>query len=230
MRALDIMTTSVVTATTDMTIHEAARLFVDNRISGMPVVDADGKVVGIVSQGDLLHRAENGTCHGKRPWWLEFLLSSPREQAARYVKEHGHVVGDVMCDQVISIPDDMPLEQIADLMERRHLKRVPVLKDGKLIGIVSRSNLIRALASVVTPVDASLHDDASLRDAIVHEMHGQSWGLPKQGVIVKDGVAHLWGVIESAEEKRAIGIAAEGVPGVKRVEYHLELPSVIPTL
>ncbi|SEJ81180.1 CBS domain-containing protein [Paraburkholderia diazotrophica] len=230
MRALDIMTTSVVTATPDMTIHDAARLFVDNHISGMPVVDENGKVVGIVSQGDLLHRVENGTGHGRRRWWLEFLLSSPREQAARYVKEHGHVVGDVMCNQVISISDDMPLAEIADLMERRHLKRVPVLKDGKLVGIVSRSNLIRALASVVPAADAISYDDASLREAIVRAMRGQRWRLPKQGVLVKDGVAHLWGVIESEEEKRAIHIAAECVPGVKRVEYHLEFPSVIPTL
>jgi CBS domain-containing protein len=230
MRALDIMTSPVVTATPNMTIQDAARLFVDHHISGMPVVDADGRVVGIVSQGDLLHRVENGTGHGRRRWWLEFLLSSPREQAARYVKEHGHFVSDVMCDQVISISEDMPLDQIADLMERRHLKRVPVLKDDKLVGIVSRSNLIRALASVPLAVDSAAHDDASLRDAIVLEMHGQRWGLPKQGVLVKDGVAHLWGVIESEDEKRAIRIAAEGVPGVKRVESHLEFPSVIPTL
>ncbi|HWT36996.1 MAG TPA: CBS domain-containing protein [Paraburkholderia sp.] len=230
MRALDIMTTDVVTATPDMTIQQAARLFVDNRISGMPVVDADGQVIGIVSQGDLLHRVENGTDHGKRRWWLDFLLSSPREQAARYIKEHGHFVRDVMCDQVISITEDASLDKIADLMERRHLKRVPVLKDGKLVGIVSRSNLIRALASVASPADSSTHDDAGLRDAIVLQMHGQRWGLSKQGVLVKDGVAHLWGVVESEEEKRAICIAAEGVPGVKRVEHHLELPSVIPTL
>ncbi len=230
MRALDIMTTSIVTATPDMTIYDAARLFVDKHISGMPVVDANGKVVGIVSQRDLLHRVENGTGHATRPWLLELLLSSPREQAARYVKEHGHVVGDVMCDQVISISEDMPLDQIADLMERRHLKFVPVLKDGELVGIVSRSNLIRALASAAPALDPISHDDASLRDAIVRQMQGQRWRLPKQGVLVKDGVAHLWGVIESEEEKRAIHIAAEGVPGVKRVEYHLEFPSVIPTL
>jgi len=230
MRARDIMTESVVTATPDMTIHEVATLFVDHHIGGMPVVDATGKVVGVVSHSDLLHRIENGTGRAKRAWWLDFLLSSPREQAAKYVREHGHVVGDVMCDQVISITEDASLDKIADLMERRHLKRVPVLKDGKLVGIVSRSNLIRALASVASPADSSTHDDAGLRDAIVLQMHGQRWGLSKQGVLVKDGVAHLWGVVESEEEKRAICIAAEGVPGVKRVEHHLELPSVIPTL
>ncbi|WP_233828683.1 CBS domain-containing protein [Paraburkholderia sp. ZP32-5] len=230
MRALDIMTSSVVTATPDMTIHDAAKLFVDHHISGMPVVDANGQVVGIVSQGDLLHRVENGTGHGKHRWWLELLSSSPREQAARYVKEHGHFVRDVMCDNVISIPDDMPLQQIADLMERRHLKRVPVLKDGRLVGIVSRSNLIRALASVEPIIDSGLHDDASLRDAILHEMQGQRWGLAKQGVVVQDGVAHLWGVIESEEEMRAIRVAAEGVPGIRRVESHMVAPSVLPTM
>ncbi|MGU7774529.1 CBS domain-containing protein [Burkholderia sp. MR1-5-21] len=230
MHALDIMTPSVVTATPDMTIYDAARLFVDHHIGGMPVVDANGQVVGIISHSDLLHRVENDTCRGKRPWWLEFLLSSPREQAARYAKEHGHVVRDVMCSEVVSIAEDMPLQQIADLMERRNLKRVPVLKDGKLVGIVSRSNLIRALASVAPAADSAVHDDASLRDAIAQEMHGQSWGLPKQCVHVKDGVAHLWGVIESDEQMHAIRIAAEGVPGVKRVESHLVSPSIVPTL
>ncbi|CAG9271254.1 CBS domain-containing protein [Paraburkholderia unamae] len=230
MRAFDIMTTSVVTARPDMTIHDAAKLFVDNHIGGMPVVDDRGQVVGIVSHRDLLHRVENGTAHSRRPWWVEALASSPRDQAARYVKEHGRFVGDVMCDAVISIAEDMPLQQIADLMERRHLKRVPVLRQGKLVGIVCRANLIRALASVESRVDAQAHDDASLRDAIVREMRGQRWGLPKQGVLVKDGVAHLWGVIESDEEKRAIRIAAEGVPGIKRVESHVEFPGVTPTL
>jgi CBS domain-containing protein len=230
MRAFDIMTTSVVTARPDMTIHDAAKLFVDKHIGGMPVVDANGQVVGIVSHRDLLHRVENGTGRSKRPWWFEVLASSPRDEAARYVKEHGRLVGDVMSDQVISITEDMPLQQIADLMERRHLKRVPVLKNGKLVGIVCRANLIRALVSVEPIVDGQAHDDASLRDAIVRAMHGQRWGLSKQGVLVKDGVAHLWGVIESDEERRAIRIAAEGVPGVKRVVSHVEAPGVVPTL
>ena len=230
MRARDIMTESVVTATPDMTIHEVATLFVDHHIGGMPVVDATGKVVGVVSHSDLLHRIENGTGRAKRAWWLDFLLSSSREQAAKYVREHGHVVGDVMCDQVISIDEDMPLQKIADLMERRHLKRMPVIKDGKLIGIVSRSNLIRALASAPSASGGEAHDDAGMRDAIVHEMRGQRWGLPKQAVLVKDGVAHLWGVVDSEEEKRAIRVAAESVPGIKRVETHLEFPGAIPTL
>lgn len=230
MRAFDIMTTSVITATPDMTIHEAARLFVDNHIGGMPVVDENGQVVGIVSHRDLLHRVENGTARSKRPWWLEVLASSSRDQATRYVKEHGRLVGDVMCNKVISISEGMTLQQIAELMDRRHLKRVPVLRNGKLVGIVCRANLIRALARVEPARGGQTSDDASLRDAIVREMRGQRWGLPKQGVLVKDGVAHLWGVIASSEEKRAIRIAAEGVPGVRHVESHLKSPRAMPTL
>ncbi|WNC89141.1 CBS domain-containing protein [Paraburkholderia sp. FT54] len=224
------MTAFVITATPDMAIHDAATLLVEDHIGSMPVVDENGQVVGIVGERDLPHRVENGTCRRKRQWWLELLLSSPRGQAARYVKEHGHVVGDVMCEEVISISGDMPLQQIADLMERRRLESVPVLKDGKLIGIVSRANLIRALVRVAPAVESASRDDASLRDAIVLTMHGQRWGLPKRGMLVKDGVAHLWGVMESVEEKQAIRIAAESVPGVKRVEYHLEFPNVIPAL
>ncbi|MDR3097882.1 MAG: MASE1 domain-containing protein [Paraburkholderia sp.] len=110
------------------------------------------------------------------------------------------------------------------------VKHVPVLKDGRLVGIVSGSNLIRALANAMPAADPASHDDASLRDAIVLEMHGKCWGVSKRGVLVKDGVAHLWGVVEFEEKRRAIRIAAEGVPGVKRVEYHLESPNVIPAL
>ncbi|RQH05498.1 CBS domain-containing protein [Paraburkholderia dinghuensis] len=230
MLARHIMTTSVVTAAPNMTIHEAARLLVVNSISGMPVVDAIGTIVGVIRESDLLHRVENGTGHARRQWWHELLWSSPRGQAARYVKERGRFVRDVMCDEVISIPEDMPLAQIADLMERRHTTLVPVLKHGKLVGVVSRSKLIGTLVSVVATMEPASRDDASLRDAIAREMHGQRWGLPKQCVLVKEGIAHLWGVIESTEEKRAIQIAAEGVTGVKRVEFHLEIPSVIPAV
>ncbi|WP_321939516.1 CBS domain-containing protein [Paraburkholderia sp. J8-2] len=230
MRARDIMTASVITATPAMTIHEAATLLVDNHIGSMPVVDENAEVVGIVGEHDLLHRVENGTCQSKRKWWHELLLSSPRAQAARYLKEHGRVVGDVMCEAVISIPGDMPLQQIVDLLERRRLDSVPVLRGGKLIGQVSRAHLVRAIARAAPVVAPAPCDDASLCNAIVEAMHGQRWGLSRHGVRVKDGVAHLWGVIESMEEKRAIRIAAESVPGIKRVVSHLESPSVIPAL
>ena len=125
-----------------MTIQAAAKRLADNHISGMPVVDANGKMIGIVSAGDLLHRAELGTGVRRRPWWLDW-LSSSRNLAATYVKEHGHVVRDVMNDHVISISEDMPLKEVADILERRHIKRVPVLRDGKLVGIVSIGDIVK---------------------------------------------------------------------------------------
>lgn len=230
MRALDVMTTQVITVTPEATIHTAARLLADNHISGLPVVDANDAVIGIVSEGDLLRRAEIGTGARRRAWWLE-LLSSTRELAQAYTKEHARAVKDVMSTRVVSVSEDTPLDEIADLLERNRIKRVPVLKDGKLVGIVSRANLIRALASAAPAqrVQGS-RDDRAIRDAVLAELRGHRWSLPRQNVIVADGIVHLWGVIESDEEGRAIRVAAESVPGVKRVESHLEFPPVIPTM
>jgi CBS domain-containing protein len=230
MRALDIMTTPVVTTTPDTTIHEAAKLLADHRISGMPVVDAAGNVVGIISEGDLLHRVETGTQTGRRSWWLEFVAGT-RDLATRYVKEHGHKVGDVMSEHVFTIHESTSLSEIADLLERQRIKRVPVLREGKLVGIVSRSNLIRALAAF-TPAEADVgsYDDVALRDAVVDALSGYRWALPKGSVFVKDGIVHLWGVIESEQEERAMCVAAEEVPGVKGVESHLAFPVIIPAM
>ena len=225
MRALDIMTTSVITATPEMSIHDAATLLADHRISGMPVVDETGEVVGIVSEGDLLRRAETGAGGGRRAWWLE-LLASNREVSATYAKAETRAVREVMNTHVISISENMPLKEIAEILERRHITRVPVMKDGALVGIVSRSNLIRALASVAPPEAPDSPEDVALRDAIVRATEGQRWALPKQGVLVKGGVVHLWGAIQSEEEGRAIRAAAERVPGVTRVESHMEIPIV----
>jgi CBS domain-containing protein len=230
MRALNIMTTPVVTTTPDTTIHDAAKLLAEHRISGIPVVDAAGNLVGIISEGDLLHRVETGTEADRRSWWLDFLAGT-RELAARYVREHGHKVGDVMSQKVITIVESTSLREIADLLERHRIKRVPVLREGKLVGIVSRSNLIRALAAItLDEADSGSYDDASLRDAVVDALSGYRWALPKGSVFVKDGVVHLWGVIESEQEGRAICVTAEGVPGVIGVESHLAYPVVIPAM
>jgi CBS domain-containing protein len=230
MRALDVMTSSVITASPEMNVRDAAKRLVDNHISGMPVVDASGKVVGIVSEGDLLHRVEIGTGTRRRSWWLEFLTSN-RQLASTYVREHAHLVKDVMNENVISVNEDTPLVEIADLLERCRIKRVPVLKDGALVGVVSRANLIRALASVKPDaLPSSSTSEQEIRAAVVRALREQRWALPSENVIVTGGVVHLWGVIESEEERRAIRITAEGVPGVKSVESHLEYPPVIPVL
>jgi CBS domain-containing protein len=230
MHASDVMTSTVITATPETTIRAAAKQLADNRIGGMPVVDVDGRVVGIISEGDLLHRVELGTGSRRRAWWLEF-FESTREMASMYVKEHARTVKDVMSEDVISVTEDTPLDEIAELFERHRIKRVPVLRDSELIGLVSRADLIRALASVPNKMmPASTTDDSTIRDAVVAELRGQRWALPRQNVIVSDGVVHLWGAVESEEVRRAIRVAAEGVPGVKRVESHLEFPIVIPAM
>ena len=223
MRAMDVMTSSVIVVSPDTSVQAAAKLLDDNRISGMPVVDADGQVLGMVSEGDLLRRTEIATDERRRSWWLE-LFTSTRELASTYVKGHAHTVKDIMHQPVVSVREDTPLAEIADLLERHRIKRVPVMRDGKLVGIVSRSNLIRALASVAPDKLAILSSDQEIREAVLHELSGRRWALPRHNVMVQDGVVHLWGIVRSEDERSAIRVAAEGVPGVKGVRDHLYFP------
>jgi CBS domain-containing protein len=233
MRAIDVMTPAVLVAAPEMTVQAAAKVLAENHISGMPVVAAGGQVIGMISEGDLLHRTEIGTdadAEGqRRSWWLDFLAST-RELASTYVKEHARTVRDVMSEKVVSVAEDTPLAEIANLLERRRIKRVPVMRDEKLIGIVSRSNLIRALASVPPDALPVASSDQQIHDAIVRELNNHRWAQPSQNVIVTEGIVHLWGVIHSEEERRAICVAAESVPGVKEVKSHLEFPMVLPAL
>jgi CBS domain-containing protein len=233
MRAIDVMTPSVLVAAPEMTVQAAAKLLAENHISGMPVVDTGGGVIGMISEGDLLHRREIDTdaeAGGqRRSWWLDFLAST-RELAGTYVKENARTVRDVMSDRVVSVAEDATVAEIANLLERRRIKRVPVMRHGKLVGIVSRSNLIRALASVPADVLPVAATDQQIREAIVRELSNHRWAQPSQNVIVKEGIVHLWGVIQSEEERRAICVAAESVPGVKEVKSHLEFPMVLPAL
>ncbi|MBN3751867.1 CBS domain-containing protein [Paraburkholderia sp. Tr-20389] len=231
MLAIDVMTPSVICAQPDMTVQEAAKRLVDNGISGMPVVDASGALVGIVSEGDLLHRVETGT-ETRRSRWLE-LFSTTRDLASTFVKEHGRSVADVMTASVWTVDWQMPVADIADLMETRRIKRVPVMRGGTLIGIVTRGNLIRALASAAAPAqtqDGQSVSDREIAEAIVAALSGKRWALAKENVIVKDGVAHLWGVIQSEEEERALCVAALEVKGVKEARAHLSYPTVMPLM
>ena len=199
MLAIDVMTPSVICAKPEMTVQEAAKCLVENRISGMPVVDANGVLAGILSEGDLLHRVETGT-EKRRSRWLE-LFSSTRDLASTFVKEHGRMVADVMTTTVVTVDETTPVADIAELMETRRIKRVPVMRDGALVGIITRGNLIRALASTAAPAqDTPSADDREIADAIVAALSDKRWALSKGNVIVKDGVAHLWGVIESEAE------------------------------
>ncbi|KDR24734.1 histidine kinase [Caballeronia zhejiangensis] len=226
MRAADIMTTSIVSASPDMSVRQAAGTMVFAGISGMPVIDEEGKLLGIVTEGDLMHRAEIGTGVKQRAWWLE-LVASTRELASQYVKEHARKVSDVMTTDVATVSETCPVADIAELLERKRIKRVPVLRDGKVVGVVSRANLIRALVTMAPelPVDADITDH-SIREAVIAAMSGHPWALARENVIVENGTVHLWMTVTNDDEAKAVRVAAENAPGVKEVVTHVGPPRV----
>ncbi|WP_028220924.1 CBS domain-containing protein [Paraburkholderia oxyphila] len=224
MQASDIMTTDVVSVVATATVFEAAELMAKHHISGLPVVDEAGKIIGLVSEGDLLHRVETGTGKPQRSWLAEFLYST-RKLAAEYLKEHAVKVSDIMTENVIAVPPATPLAEIADLLERHHIKRVPVVADGKVLGIVSRSNLVGALARAAQVGPDALASDEAIRQAVAHALEGHRWAMAAENVVVKDGVVHLWGTVGSEEERKAICVCAERVAGVKDIEDHLGYPT-----
>jgi CBS domain-containing protein len=221
MRAMDLMTTNVITVDENASIQSAAKLMVEHGISAVPVVNRDKRVIGMVSEGDLLHRAETGT-ELRRSWWLE-LASSTNKLAGEYIKSHSGKVKDVMTRDVLSVTEETPVADIAVLLETNRIKRVPVLRDGKLVGIVSRANLVRALAMTINEVaNGAEADDRSIRDQLLAELKAQKWAeVSPANVTVKDGVVHLWSSYMSEREKRALVVAAENIPGVRRVEDHM---------
>jgi CBS domain-containing protein len=214
------MTTEVVTIDEDATAQEAAALMLRHRISALPVLDRSGKLIGIVSEGDLMRRAELGT-ERERSWWLE-LLTANRDLAADYVKAHGRKVGEVMTRNPITATPDTPINVIALMLEKHGIKRVPVLDHGKLVGIVARANLLQALAGLKleTP-EARGGKDAAIREEILERLRGAPWRPWLLNVTVHDGVADLWGIANAAEEKAAAGVAVENAPGVVAVHNHI---------
>jgi len=225
MQASDIMTTNVITVRPNASVFEAATLLTEHHISGIPVVADDGAVIGILSESDLLHRVETGTGKPQRSWFGEFLHST-RKLAGEYLKENAVKVGDIMTANVVSVTPATELSEIADLLERLHIKRVPVIDQGKLVGIVSRANLIRALASAVQPTESGLASDEAIQRDVLHALDGHRWAMSAENVIVKEGVVHFWGTVNSEEERKAILVTAERVAGVKGVEDHLGYPVV----
>jgi len=221
MRATDIMTSEVITVEEDATVQAAAELMAEHGISALPVVDKDTRVIGIVSEGDLLHRAETAT-EQRRSWWLE-MMTSTNQLAGEYIKSHSAKVTDVMTRDVISVTDATPVADIAVLLETHRIKRVPVLRDGRLAGIVSRANLVRALAMTINERASSTEaDDENIRNKLLAELKAQKWAeVSPANVTVKDGVVHLWSSYLSEQEKRALVVAAENIPGVRRVEDHM---------
>jgi CBS domain-containing protein len=220
MKAVDIMTRRVISVGRDASVFEAVRLMLQHRISGLPVVDPAGILVGMITEGDFLRRAEAGT-ERHRPRWLEVFLG-PGRAAVEYTHSHGRKVYEVMSDQPYSVSEDTPLEKIVDLMESHKIKRVPVTRDGRLIGIVSRTNLMRAILPIVRSALPPAQSDLDIRKRIVAEMDKQKWApVALVDVTVKSGIVDLWGTILDEREREALKVLAQNVPGVNEVRDHM---------
>jgi CBS-domain-containing membrane protein len=229
MRAIDVMTSDVITIDENASVHTAAKLLMEHDISAVPVVDKDNRVIGMVSEGDLLHRAETGT-EQWRSWWLE-MMASRNQLATEYIKSHSDKVRDVMTRGVISVTEATPVADIALLLETHRIKRVPVLRNGKLVGVVSRANLVRALAMMIEePPSETEADDRVIRDKLMAELRAQKWAeVSPANITVKNGIVHLWSSYLSEQERRALVLLAQSTPGVRRVEDHMRpVPTYMP--
>jgi CBS domain-containing protein len=219
MQARDVMSAGVVTIAEDASVLEAIGSMLQRKISGLPVVGASGVLVGMVTEGDFLRRSELGT-ERHAPRWIEFLLG-PGKLAENYVHAAGRKVRDVMTGDVFSVDEETPLTDIVEIMERRRIKRVPVLRGGTLVGIVTRANLLRALAGQ-QHADATVSFDTTIRTKLIEELKKQSWApLVAIDVVVADGVVTFSGAIFDDRQRQALRVAAENIPGVKKVEDHL---------
>jgi CBS domain-containing protein len=220
MKAKDVMTSPVVSVEPDASIWQAVRIMLQRHISGLPVVDQKGGLVGIVTEGDFLRRVETGT-QRRRPRWLEYLIG-PGRLADEYTRAHGRKVSEIMTADPLTITEDTPLDEIVRLMEKRQIKRLPVVRDQQVVGIVSRANLVHALASVARDIRPTSSGDQAIRDRILAELASQSWApIALVDVHVRDSVVELWGMITDERERKAIVVAAENAPGVKAVNDHL---------
>lgn len=219
MRAHHIMTRKVIKIAPDNTITDVARLMLDNRVSGLPVVDLKGALVGIVTERDLLRRREIGT-QRKRPRWLDFILG-PARQAADYVQTAGRRVDEIMTRDVRTVAEDTPLSDVVAIMEKYRVKRVPVMNGNKLTGIISRQNFVRAVAGLARDVPDPTADDAHIQARILAEIERHAWGPTGLEIFVRNGVVDICGVITDERTRQAIVVAAENVTGVKQVHDHL---------
>jgi CBS domain-containing protein len=219
MRAHQIMTRSVITVTPETSVVEAANIMLQRHISGLPVVDSAGALVGIISEGDFIRRFEINTGR-KRSGFIKFILGAGRE-AADFVHEHAKKVGEIMTPEPLTINEDTDLEQIVELMEKNNVKRLPVTRGNELVGIVARSNLLQAVASLAHDIPDPTADDDHIRNRIISALeknHWCPWGL---NVVVRDGIVHLSGVITEERSRQAAIVGAENIAGVKKVHDHL---------
>jgi CBS domain-containing protein len=227
MRVADVMTRKVETVSPSTPVQDIVAKLIQNRISAVPVVDQQDLLVGIVSESDLLHRKEAGT-DIRRPWWLD-LFSDPDARAEAFLKAHGRTAEEVMTRALELVDEETSLDVAAKLMDERHVRRLPVVREGRVVGIVARADLIRALAGRKEPATDTQTDDLAIKDQI--EKNAKAAGLTATGmvtVVVNDGVVHLWGVAETAKERKALEVAAAEVAGVREVDNRLAVREAHP--
>jgi len=220
MDAADVMRAPIVSVRPDTSVPDAIQLMLANRISGLPVVDADGNLVGMISEGDFLRRGETGT-ERHRPRWIEVLRSG--RLAEEYAHSHGRTVGEVMTPRVFTVSEDTPLEAVVEVMERRRIKRVPVMRAGRPVGIVSRADLLRALARLSVEVPTAATDDPAIRDGLNAELARLSWVPRTVRFGVRHGVVEFSGVIFDENDRAGRRVAAENVAGVTAVQDRMVL-------
>ena len=222
MQAHEAMTKDVVVVGPDATVGEIAALLVRNRISAVPVVEPGNRVIGIVSQTDLAHRSETDT-EKRRKWWLE-VFADADAKAREYVKSHGLKAKDVMTRFIVTVPSRASLADVAEILDTHRIRQVPVMDDGKLVGMISRTDLVRKLAEIKVTGPATRPDNGALQKAIWDQVKAQPWlKAAYVSLAVKDGVVELWGAVDSQEQRHALRVLVEGVSGVQKVEDQLGL-------
>ena len=220
MRAQQIMTQHVITIGADAPIAEAVDAMLRHHISGLPVVDAGGDLIGIISEGDFIRRAEIGT-QQKRGRWLSFLVGTDRV-AADFVRSHGRKVGEIMTPDPLTISENTPLDELVEIMESNKIKRLPVVRGNRMVGIVTRSDFLPTLADLARHAPSPSVDDDRLREQVIAAMDGAAWGPCRLKVTTRDGIVSLSGVVASKNARQATIVAAENVPGVRKVVDNLE--------
>lgn len=219
MIAADVMTRNLISISPDATIGAAVELMLDKRISGLFVIDSSGALQGILTEGDLLHRSELGT--ERRSSWFARLFAPGRE-AADFTESHSRKVGDLMTPEVLTVDEATDLPEVVRIMERNGIKRVGVVKDGNLTGVITRSNLLRGLSTVARGAAGASTDDRAIKTAIEAALAKESWApVARIDLTVKDGQVEIWGTITSEDERRAVCVIAENTPGVKGVIDHM---------
>lgn len=219
MRVADVLTWGVVSVLPDDPVDRAISLMLGHRVSGLPVIDANGRLVGILTEGDLLRRVEIGT-HVERPRWLAF-LTSPGQLAEEFTHSHGRKVSELMTERVVTVSCDEPLSEAVDLMTRFKINRVPVLEDGRVVGIVSRADVIRAFGRSMPSRDETRRSDDELAEAVMKEANSLPFPTSAIEITVKDAVVRLDGAIMDDRERNALRVAVENVPGVRGIKDDL---------